>query len=228
LLWQLALAAGAVAGMVAWLLGEPVIEYAQPETHKVEMTAGKSALLPTAESLRSTQVTNAALAFAILGAALGLSLGLTGGVARGDLRVALGVGSGGMLLGAFAGGITAFGLVPVYLDRFDEHAQGLTISLIMHSGIWSAIGAAAGLALGTGLGGWDRIARCLIGGLVGGLLGAGVYEVAGAAFFPLDKTYRPLSATASSRLFARLAVALCVAASSVIALRVSRRYQPAP
>jgi hypothetical protein len=202
-LWLLGLAAGIVAGTVE--------KY------------GVVNQLPTAESLIATEIGNAALAFAILGGSLGLGLGLVGGLARGNVRAGLSAAGVGAVLGAVAGMAASYCLIPVFQARFDMVEQDLMIPLLTQGGIWAAVGAMGGLALGIGLGGWDRMARCVAGGLLGGVLGTVVYELAGAFVFPLDKTYQPLSETASSRLLARLAVTLCIAATAVLATQVSLR-----
>ena len=213
---MLSLAAGIMAGLISWIAGEAVVEHFKPETHREERY-GVERTLPTAKSLVATEIKNAALAFAILGGALGLALGLAGGLARGSLRFALSAATVGMVLAAMAGVILSFVLVPVFQTRFDMVDQGLTVPLLTHGGIWGAIGAMAGLAMGIGLGGWRSITCCLVGGLAGGILGALAYELAGAVVFPLDKTYQPLSETASSRLLGRLTVAVCVATGAVLA-----------
>ena len=200
-LWMLSVAAGIVAGFISWLAGEAVVEHFKPETHREERY-GVERTLPTAKSLVATEIKNAALAFAILGGALGLALGLAGGLARGSLQFALSAAAAGMVLSAVAGVIVSFMLVPVFQTRFDMVDQGLSVPLLTHGGIWGAIGAMAGLAMGIGLGGWRSITCCLLGGLAGGVLGAVAYELAGAVVFPLDKTYQPLSETASSRFLA--------------------------
>jgi hypothetical protein len=221
-LWLLGLAAGIVAGIVSWLLGEPLVEHFKPKLHTVEKY-GVVNQLPTAESLIATEIGNAALAFAILGGSLGLGLGLVGGLARGNVRAGLSAAGVGAVLGAVAGMAASYCLIPVFQARFDMVEQDLMIPLLTQGGIWAAVGAMGGLALGIGLGGWDRMARCVAGGLLGGVLGTVVYELAGAFVFPLDKTYQPLSETASSRLLARLAVTLCIAATAVLATQVSLR-----
>jgi hypothetical protein len=221
-LWLLALAAGIGAGLIAWLIGEPVVEFFKPVTRKV-VSYGMTNQLPTAESLAATEIRNAALAFAILGGVLGLALGLAGGMVRGNGRAALIAAGAGLVLGALAGVTTSYLLVPVFRARFDMVSQDLTVSLLTQGGIWGAVGAVGGLALGVGLGGWNRMGRCAAGGLAGGFLGTVVYELAGASLFPLDETYLPLSISASSRLVARLAVGVCVAVGSVVATQVSGR-----
>jgi hypothetical protein len=216
----MSLFAAIVAGFISWGAAEPLIEHFKPEIHTVEKY-GVASRLPTEASLIASEIKNAALAFSILAGTLGLLMGLAGGLARSNFRT----GSAAAACGLFLGVATAIGtsclLIPFFQSHFDKVEQGLMVPLLMHGGIWGAIGGVGGLAMGIGLGGWDRIIRCFAGGLAGGLFGAVVYELAGAALFPLDKTYLPLSESASSRLLARLAVTLCVAAAAALATQVS-------
>ncbi len=222
----MALTAGLAAGAASWFVGESFVERFKPEMHSVEKY-GVTSQLPTAESLVSCEINNAALAFAILGGMLGAALGFSGGLARGNVLAAGKASGAGLVLGAMAGVLASLILVPVFHDHFDMVGQGLTVPILMHAGIAAGIGAVAGLALGFGLGGWHRVIRCLVGGLVGGILGALLYEVAGAFLFPLDKTYQPLSESSSSRLLARLLIAFSVALGAILATQVSMRKPPA-
>ena len=71
-----------------------------------------------------------------------------------------------------------------------------------------------GLALGIGSGArGDKLVTILIGGLVGGFLGALVYELIGAFAFPMAGTTKPISET-GTRAIARLAVAIFAAAGA--------------
>jgi hypothetical protein len=128
----------------------------------------------------------------------------------------------GMLLSVVTAISASLALLPIYhrfQDIYEERASSnLTVPLLIHGGIWAAIGAMAGLAFGIGLGGRYAIARGLLGGLVGAVLGAVVYELIGALAFPLASTVQPLSQTWGSRLLARAAVALLVAAGVALAI----------
>src|SRR5262249_2268910 len=97
----------------------------------------------------------------------------------------------------------------------DENAnQLLGLALATHGAIWMAIGAGAGLALGLGLGG-GRVARAIIGGILGAAAAAVIYEFGGGVVFPLDRTYQPTAMAPSPRLLAHLAVALCASAGAL-------------
>lgn len=203
--WVLALAAGLTAGLFAWAVGEATMI---PETGAGTRGGGRR-LLPSVLATR-----NAMVSFGILGGALGLGLGLAGGSLRRSAGRAGLAGVTGLVLGALAG----VGGARLTLPGYYEHLKvnDLTNSLVVHGATWTAIGAAAGLAFGLGLGGWGRTLRCLLGGAGAALLGAVIYEFGGSVLFPLAMTDRPLSKTWETRLLARLIVALLAAAGAVL------------
>ena len=81
--------------------------------------------------------------------------------------------------------------------------------LLIHLGLWSAVGLAAGLAFGIGSGASkpSRFVQTALGGLVGAMVGTVVFEVVGAGLFPMAHTPDPFSDTPGTRLLARLCVA---------------------
>jgi hypothetical protein len=91
----------------------------------------------------------------------------------------------------------------------------LTRSFLIHLGIWSAIGAAAGTAFGLGLGMRDRFGQALVGGMTGAAIASLLYDLVGA-FLPLAHTERPLAEFAGTRLAAGLILSLCVAVGTVV------------
>jgi hypothetical protein len=229
--WTAALVAGIVAALVSWLAGEALFDAFLPKT-KVVYGGGGPMTIATPAELAVTRTKNATLAFGALGAILGLTLGFAGGMARSSVRAGVRAALIGMVLGIVAAAAFSLVLLPVYnrvQDIYEEKASiDLTVPLLIHGGIWAAIGATAGLAFGIGLGGRYAIARGLLGGLVGAALGAVVYEIVGALAFPLDSTVQPLSQSWGSRLLARSAVALLVAVGVALAIteagaRLSRK-----
>lgn len=206
-LGALALAAGVTAGLVAWLGGEAAHGTFAPPAG-LYGALEKSAIL--AREQLAAQVKNAALAFGLLGAATGLALGVVGGLARRSTRASAGAGLVGLVAGLAAGAATSLILVPIG-ERDPGLAESLFVPLLMHGGIWSAVGAAGGLAFGLGLGGRGMAPRALLGGLSGALLGTIGYELVGALVFPLAGTSHALSATAPTRLLACLFVTIPVA-----------------
>ena len=156
------------------------------------------------------------VAFGSLGALSGLALGLAGGAARRSARAGLIAAIAGLILGGAAGAILPGVLVPIYFKMHDPDRDDLILAILTQGGTWCAIGAAAGAALGIGLGGEGRALRALLGGLSGAIAGVLVYELVGAYAFPLDGTSDPLSATSGTRLFARLAATIFISAGAAV------------
>jgi hypothetical protein len=87
------------------------------------------------------------------------------------------------------------------------------------------------MAYAIGLGaGRTRLINAAVGGLVGAVLGAALYEMIGAAALPADKTTSPLAMTGTARLLARLLVATLSAmlAAVVINMAAWRPTGPRP
>jgi hypothetical protein len=223
-----ALGAGLLAGAAAWLVGEATVDVFRPTMVTMDTPAGRMTAASVQELTR-TDMKNAALAFAMQGACLGLALGLAGGLARGSAWSGAAAGLAGAVLGgALALGTSAV-LQPVYYQnvQLDQIEQGLTVPMLVHGGIWGAAGLAGGLAFGLGLGrGRSSIARAAVGGLVGILLAAFVFEATAAMAFPKAATTRPLSLTPGSRLMAKMLASL-LAAAGIAALIASGREAPA-
>jgi hypothetical protein len=209
----LALAAGAMGGIVAWLGGEAI--HASFEAPLFDSFHPRSREMGSL--VRSGAIQEGLLAFGMLGAALGVALGLAGGLVRRSVAAALRAGGLGLALAAAAGAVSAAGLVPYYLAHVNRDADQLLLPLVTHAGIWAPIGAAAGLAYGGASGGRRVALAALLGGLLGALIGTLVYEVIAPVAFPMAKTSEPISVTWGSRLLARLAVALFAAAGAALA-----------
>jgi hypothetical protein len=223
LLAMWALGAGLVAGAAAWLVGEATVEVFRPTMVTMDTPAGRMTAA-SAQELTRTDINNAALAFAVQGACLGLALGLAGGLAQGSARAGAAAGLAGAMLGAALALGASAALQPVYYQnvQLDQVEQGLTVPMLVHGGIWGAAGLAGGLAFGLGLGrGRSSIARAAIGGLVGVLLAAFLFEATAAMAFPKAATTRPLSLTPESRLMAKMMASL-LSAAGIAAVLVGR------
>ncbi len=103
----------------------------------------------------------------------------------------------------------------------------MLLPILLLGGIWSAVGAAGGLAFGIGMGGRDRILLGALGGLVGAALGTILYEVLGAMAFPIAETGSPIAATSPTRLLGRVMVTLSAAAGAAIMIQGSPKSQAA-
>jgi hypothetical protein len=220
-----ALGAGVLAGLVSWLGGEACRDLIKPPRHAVN-SKGLVLRITDRREEAAADAKNAGLAFVLLGAALGGGLGMAGGFARRSARAASSAGLVGLVAGAVAAGGMSLALLPsynAYKQRHpDEAFRDLVLPLLVHAGIWSAAGAAGGLAFGLGLGERGALHRAALGGLVGAAIGAMAYELIGAAAFPAAKTAQFVSATWETRLLARLAVTVLAAAGTVLGLTLPR------
>jgi outer membrane lipoprotein SlyB len=166
----------------------------------------------------SSERREATLAFAFLGASLGLALGLAGGRGRTRLTGA----SAGLVLGTVAGGGVAWALLAIYYRNVNRDVDELILPLLIHGGIWGAIGAVGGLAFGIGRGERRGVLPAILGGLLGALAATFIYDVVGGLAFPLAKTAEPLSESWATRLLARLLVACCTAVGVGFGVRGAR------
>jgi outer membrane lipoprotein SlyB len=214
--WALALTAGLIAGFASWLIGEAFHGRFAPPDARTGRRLTSDQLMSRRTSTDAAQVLEATVAFGSLGAVLGLALGLAGGCAGGSARAAVIAAIAGSILGATVGAIMPRLLLPIYFRLHDRDRDDLLLSILIQSGNWSVIGAAAGAAFGIGLGDRSRVLRAVLGGLLGAIAGVLVYEVVGGVAFPLDGTADPLSATWGTRLFARLAVTIFASAGAAI------------
>ena len=221
-IWTAALVAGVMAGLLAWLLGEPIHSRFAPPRF-VNTASSTGGFLAPAEvykldtAKQRAQILDACLVFGAFGAVLGMALGLGGGWARRMDRVAAWKPAlfGLILGGTAAAAVTALAL-PVYYRVHNPDTNDLVVGLLLQVVISAAIGVAGGAALGVGLGHRDVIARAAIGGLLGACAGGLAYEILGAIVFPLDETSSPISATWATRLLGRLAVTTLASAGAAL------------
>jgi hypothetical protein len=227
-LWTAALAAGLVAGVSAWLIGEAAHEFFEPAEVEV-IVMGQKAMNPTFETQNQAAVKNALLVFGSLGGVLGMALGLGGGLARRAPRLAGTAAAVGLILGALAGAGAAATILPTALHTRSVRQDDLIRPFLVHSGLWVPLGAAAGLAFGLGAGrrGSGLVGPAL-GGALGTLLGTAAYELIGGIVFPLAQTDKVFSLTWQTRLIARLCVTLGTAAGAASGIRTAEKHPAAP
>jgi hypothetical protein len=226
----LAIVGGLLAGLVSFGVGEAVYQLIPAELVKVrDGVNGQPVMGTTDETLRAAAGKNASVAFGALGLCLGGFLGAAGGLARRSTKATLTGGLLGIVLGAALGAGVSGALVPYLIKAQDaHHDQEIIIALVMHGVIWGLLGAAAGLAFAVALGERRYIARAVVGGLVGALLGAVAFDFIGAALFTSANTHFAISETATTRLLARLLVALATAAMLAVFLTDAREAGPRP
>jgi hypothetical protein len=205
-----------LAGLVAFGVGEAINNLIPPALVEQNIS-GNKVMLPDLETNIVASTRNGALAFGVLGLCLGGCLGLAGGQARRSTPASLTAALLGSVLGLALGACLSLALLPSLLRaRYYYSEYDIAISLVMHGLIWGLLGASAGLAFAVGLGERRLVGRAFTAGLVGAVLGAVVYELIGAVFFPAADTDEPISESWPTRLLARLLVAGGTAAALVL------------
>jgi hypothetical protein len=233
-LW-LILGAGLIGGVAGFEIGE-VAPQLVPVNYELspEIRSNRSQVPIEIERRKSvSRDKSAAIAYGGLGMVLGLALGVAGGVARRSTRAAIVAGVVGLVLGAAAGGVATKLVLPSYhaarAERTDENFnEDLGLALRTHGAIWLAVGAAAGLAYGLGLGGAANAVRATVGGILGAALATAIYEFSGAIVLPLAETFRPMSPSMWARLLAHLVVALSIAVAAYWAAQHLRLRRTTP
>jgi hypothetical protein len=225
-LW--ALAAGAVAALVSWLLIEATHDSFKPKGTAAQF-AGSTFLFAGWQERATAGARNAALALGLTGAIVGLALGLAGGLARRSARAGAVAAFLGLVLGAAGGAGAALAAVPLATRVHDRDPGNMSVemasSLMVHALPWAAVGAMGGLAFGVGLGRGIRAGRGLLGGLIGAVAGAFLYEVIGALALPSTKTVDPIAASWGIRLLAQTLAIIPAAAGAAMLVpgRADRR-----
>jgi hypothetical protein len=216
--WILILGIASLAGTGAWWAGEYTIFYFKP-SKAVENYRDNTALN---QEMPVVNARNAALTFGALGGLLGFGLGLAGGVVARSPNRALTAAAAGLTLGAAAGALPSFILMPwQWAHRNDDPSTSMLLTpILLHFGLWAAVGLASGLAFGIGTSGLRplRLVEAAVAGLAGAVLGSFAFDMIGAFFFPVAQTALPFSETAGTRFLARLLVAGFVGLGAVRSL----------
>jgi len=234
-LWLWAPLAGLLAGIAAGGAGEltndavrPVLRL--PADYEKLNSFSKAAALSDAirAATPPAEALNTALAYGGLGALLGGALGLTGGLARRSIRWAGIASTVGVVAGAAVGSLASMALTYVFYRWNEPESGNMILPTLVHGGIWVPLGAAAGLALGLGVGGLRSIADGLLGGIAGAIVATLVFETFSAISFPLLRVLEPVPAERASRLVAHLVVALGIALAGAFALNRKRVERAGP
>jgi hypothetical protein len=203
-----------VAGVVAWLAGEQAHGFFRPRLYKVEVMAFGTTWQPSRESQFAADLRNAALAFAILGGVTGLAMGVAGGLAGGSVARGGVVGLAAFLAGAVAGASASFVLVPFFYRRLVPDTNDLLTPILIHGGIWMAIGAVGGLAFALGLQSRRHLANALGAACIGAFLAAVLFHLLSGSLFPDSRSTEALAGLPVVRLLAMLLVPVLVAVGS--------------
>lgn len=216
-----ALVAGIVAASLSGTAGEAVVGLFAP-VEKPGAAADPS-LDPDDGERRTVEerrglVLDATLTYAVQGALLGLLLGLAGASCGGSIPTAgLGAGIGG-IVGAVLCGLGAFGLFTLVVNTIDPNAPQLLARLSTRSILWGVLGGVGGLAFGIGQGDPDELGRTILGGAVGGLLAALLYELGSPLLVQDARTTWPIAEDPRARILAHALTGVMVALGAARAL----------
>jgi len=209
--WAVALAAGVAAGLVSWVGGELAHGAFKPQLVQVVGNFGQKVMLPTRSTLNAADLKNATLAFAVLGGVTGLVMGIAGGVAGRSALHGVVVGLGAQVLGVLVGALASLALVPLFHRDFVPDTNDLLSPIMIHAGIWAAIGAVGGLAFAIGMRRGRRLLNAIGGACLGAILATVVFHVLSGALFPDSGSTEPVATSSFVRLLAMLLVTVLVA-----------------
>jgi hypothetical protein len=209
--WAIALAAGVTAGLVSALAGELLHEAFKPELFSVQV-ALTTFIQPSAASLNAADLKNATLVFTILGGVTGAVMAIAGGLVGRSLSRGLIVGLGGLVAGAGVGEVASHALLPLFFVRgLIPDPNDLLSPVLIHSGIWTAIGAIGGLAFALGMTRGRRTLNSVVGGCFGALIATLLFHGIGEAMLPDSGSTAPLATSTVLRVVATFLVTLLIA-----------------
>lgn len=227
--WTIALSFGLAAGAVAWLIGEFALNAFEPQKFKVVILT-QTFVQATTPSTNTSEFKNATLAFAIFGAVVGLAMGLAGGIASRSMIRGVATGLGGVAAGAAAGAGASLLLLRFYYRAHIPDPNDILSPILVHGGIWTAIGAVGGLAFGVAIGAGRRLPQAIEGACIGAFFATVVYHLVSGFFFPDSGFAQPIGRDSINRLLSRLLVAVLLAAGAARGAqsRAERGKKPTP
>jgi len=212
--WVFAVDSAILGGLLGWFAGDEMarrLPWKEPAQVAIEDGRGRVEVGRFLDLQNEAERQSAVIGMGCLGGILGLMLGVGGGLGRrSNPGAALGGGIG-LCLGAAVGASVPWVLVPVFYNSISQ-PPNLTLPLLIHTGMYSAIGSVAGLALGSSLNGCSGAIKGFVAGAMGAGIGSMIFNIVHTIMFPLEWDYSPMPGNSGSRLFAHL----CVAFLSVI------------
>jgi hypothetical protein len=175
---------------------------------------GVSAMRPSRESQIAADSANATLAFAILGGVTGLMMGFAGGLAGRSPVRGLIVGLASMAAGAVVGASASLALLPFFFRRLVPDLNDLLTPMLIHGGIWMAIGALGGLAFAIGMGRGRHLPIAIGAACVGAFLASVLFHLLSESLFLDSDSTEPLAKSAIARLLAMLLATVLIAAGA--------------
>jgi len=168
-------------------------------------------LQPTQGSQNTANLQNAALVLTILGCVTGVAMGFAGGLAgRSPWRGVI-IGLGALAVGGLVSALSSWALLPLFYRRIVPDPNDLLSPILIHGGIWMAIGAVGGLAFAIGMGCRRCLATAIGGACLGAILATVLFHLIGAGLFSDSGSTEPIASQALVRLLAMLLVTVLVA-----------------
>jgi hypothetical protein len=215
-IWIIALSAGVAAGLLSWLMVELTHGFFRPRLYPVS-ALGLTAMRPSPESQQLADTLNATLAFVILGGVTGLVMGIAGTFcARSAERpgmvvlAALMAAAAGAIVGLLASRV----LIPFFFRGLVPDRNDLLTPIMIHGGIWMAIGAVGGLAFAVGMRSWKRLPDVIAGACFGALLATFCFHALSGTLFPMSGSTEPVANTWIVRLIAMFLVPVLISAGA--------------
>jgi hypothetical protein len=212
-IWMIALSVGVVAGLLAGLVVELTHGYFRPRLYQVS-AMGQTSFQPSRESQRAADTKNATLAFAILGGITGLFMGLAGGLSGRSPARGVMAGLGGTVVGSAVAVPASIAFLPFFYQRLVPDTNDLLTPILIHGGIWMAIGAIGGMAFSVGMSGGRHLLSAVAAACAGAFVASVLYHLLGGFLVLNSSAAEPLASSAVLRLLAMLLVAVLVAVGS--------------
>lgn len=208
--WAIALAFGLAAGILSWIIGEFTLNAFRPRLFTVTVLT-QTFVQPTTESMNIANRKNAILGFAIFGSVVGLAMGIAGGIASRSVARGITAGLGGVAVGATVATLASILLLRLYYRGHVPDPNDLLTPIMVHGGIWAAIGAVGGLAYGVSVGAGRRLPQAIEGACVGAFFATVLFHLICGVFFPESRFAEPIGGESLIRLLSRLLVSVLIA-----------------
>jgi hypothetical protein len=208
--WAIALSAGIIGGITAWFAGELAHGFFRPRLYEVQ-AMGMTSMQPSRQSREAADSANAMLSLALLGGVTGLIMSLAGGIAcRSPVRGAMGA-LPALVSGAAVAVLVSMALIPFFFRGLVPDTNDLLTPIMIHGGIWMAIGAVGGLAFAVGMGRRHHFSSALGAACVGAFLASVLYHLIDAGLFPDSNATEPISNSRLVRLLSSIIPAVFIA-----------------
>jgi hypothetical protein len=218
-LWRIVLICGAVAGVLSWIAGELSQGVFKAELVKQVLLTGTFDL-PTLLTQNVADFKNAMLATALLGGIMGFMMGLAGGVAVGSKVRGLVVGLIAAVACGLIGAGAARGLLPHFYKRLAPDPNDLMTPILIHGGIWAALGAASAAAFAIGIKARREFFYIVVNATIAAFSASFLYHTAAEGLFPDAASSEPIAKFSSARLLAAAFVTMAAAVGAASGAKV--------